>query len=125
MNDRELMQQALDALIRYEIGVDGEWGDCRSMGQIDADGDTPPIITALRERLAQPEQEPVGKFAQFTDGIWREVTDGSAGVPLYTTPPQRQWIGLTVDELITLEQKHMRHEDLSQAIEQALKEKNT
>ena len=36
---------------------------------------------------AQPEQEPVGKFAKFTDGIWREVTDGSAGISLYTTPP--------------------------------------
>ena len=42
------------------------------------------------------------------------------------TPPaaQRQWVNLTVDELITLEQKHMRHEDLSQAIEAKLKEKN-
>jgi hypothetical protein len=38
---------------------------------------------------------------------------------------QRQWVGLTVDELITLEQKHMRHEDLSRAIEAKLKEKNT
>ena len=43
----------------------------------------------------QPEQEPVVKFAKFTDGIWREVTDGSAGVPLYTTPPQ------TEEKLIT------------------------
>jgi hypothetical protein len=32
-------------------------------------------------------QKPVGKFAQFTDGIWREVTAGSAGVPLYARPP--------------------------------------
>ena len=39
----------------------------------------------------EPEQqEPVGRFAKFTDGIWREVTDGSAGVPLYTTPPQQE-----------------------------------
>ena len=40
--------------------------------------------------IAQPQQEPVGRFAKFTDGIWREVTDGSAGVPLYTTPPQQE-----------------------------------
>jgi len=40
--------------------------------------------------MAQPAQEPVGRFAKFTDGIWREVTDGSAGQPLYTTPPQRK-----------------------------------
>lgn len=36
------------------------------------------------------KQEPVGRFAKFTDGIWREVTDYSAGVPLYTHPPQRK-----------------------------------
>jgi len=52
--------------------------------------------------LAQPEQEPVGRFAKFTDGIWREVTDGSAGVPLYTTPPQRTWVGLTDDDKVLI-----------------------
>ena len=51
-------------------------------------------------RMAQPEQEPVGKFAKFTDGIWREVTDGSAGVSLYTTPLQRTWTGLTDEEIL-------------------------
>jgi hypothetical protein len=50
-------------------------------------------------------------------------TAGDGRVPL--TSAQRQWVGLTVDELITLEQKHMRHEDLSRAIEAKLKEKNT
>jgi hypothetical protein len=52
-------------------------------------------IAVIKDIMAQPEQEPVGKFAKFTDGIWREVTDGSAGVPLYTTPPQ------TEEKLIT------------------------
>jgi len=46
-------------------------------------------------------------------------------LPLYTQPPQRTWVGLTVDELITLEQKHIRHEDLSRAIEAKIKENNT
>ena len=55
----------------------------------DGEPDHHPVVTAIKEALAQPEQEPVGKFAKFTDGIWREVTDGSAGVSLYTTPPQR------------------------------------
>lgn len=47
--------------------------------------------------MEDKKQEPVGKFAKFTDGIWREVTDGSAGVPLYTAP-QRTWVGLTDKE---------------------------
>ena len=68
---------------------------------------------AMREvqRLGQEiEQEPVGKFAKFTDGIWREVTDGSAGVSLYTTPPQRKPL---TDEMIVAGGKALakRHAD--------------
>jgi len=37
----------------------------------------------------------------------------------------RPWVGLTVDELIDIEQKYVSHESLSRAIERALKEKNT
>jgi len=46
-------------------------------------------LRCAEEMLNQSEQEPVGKFAKFTDGIWREVTDGSPGVLLYTAPPQQ------------------------------------
>jgi len=77
---------------------------------------------------AQPEQEPVGRFAKFTDNIWREVTDGSAGVPLYTVPPQRQWVGLTEweREAIAHACGAMSAEWLVfvEAVEKALKEKN-
>ena len=85
-------------------------------------------ITAMKELLAQPEQEPVGKFAKFTDGIWREVTDGSAGVPLYTTPPQRTWVGLTNDEINNLAAGCHLGNSVQDAIYKAvakLKEKNT
>jgi hypothetical protein len=69
--DKEVLKQALDAIHLWH------WtGETHLLE---------PAHDALRERLAQPEQEPVGKFAKFTDNIWREVTDGSAGVPLYTT----------------------------------------
>lgn len=69
------------------------------------------------------EQKPVGKFAKFTDGIWREVTDWSPGIPLYTAPPQRPWVGLTDDEI-----EHVRNDQPWWAIrdiEAKLKEKNT
>ena len=77
------------------------------------------------EFLAQPEQEPVGKFAKFTDGIWREVTDGSAGVPLYTTPPQRTWVGLTDEEENEYNYLGPDMHWVIQEIEAKLKEKNT
>jgi len=75
---KEVMKQALDAL--NESGL--RWPNI-----VEA-------IKALKEALKQEQVEPVGKFAKFTDGIWREVTDGSAGVPLYTTPQTKEWVGL-------------------------------
>jgi hypothetical protein len=49
----------------------------------------------MNERI----DEPVGRFAKFTDGVWREVTDGSAGVPLYDHP--KEWLGLTDEEIVS------------------------
>jgi hypothetical protein len=63
----------------------------------------------------------VGKFAKFTDGIWREVTDGSPGVPLYAAP--RPWVGLTDEEVNAISDGE--YMDFYKAIEAKLKEKNT
>lgn len=82
MTDRELMKQALDAL----------------------DSDSPDIqlraAIALRERLAQPEQEPVawrydlkkgGSFAGVSIEYSRvKLSIGKNWQPLYTAPPQRK-----------------------------------
>ena len=51
------------------------------------------VITAIKEALAQPEQEPVAWFSTLPDGklsikIVGKPTDGN-WEPLYTTPPQR------------------------------------
>jgi hypothetical protein len=82
-------------------------------------------VTAIKEALAQPEQEPVGKFAKFTDGIWREVTDGSAGVLLYTTP-QRTWVGLTKEERHEISMANRPYcADVMAAHEEELKRRNT
>jgi len=67
-------------------------------------------ITAIKEALAQPEQEPVAwrawvsKFPQGTGSYWVYVTkpimkDSVHNQPLYTTPPQRTWVGLTDEEI--------------------------
>jgi len=83
----------------------------------------------------QPKQEqgePAGKFAKFTDDIWREVTDGSAGVPLYTYP--KKWVRLTNKEQSEIYNinynKYAVHLDFADfliiytAIDAKLKEKN-
>ena len=82
-------------------------------------------ITAIKEALSQrTEQEPVGRFAKFTDGIWREVTDYSAGVPLYTHPPQRPWVGLTDEDISEIVRGTHNTGSFVRAIEAKLKEKN-
>jgi len=81
MTDRELMQQALDALDAY------------SWEQVQV------ATNALRDRLAQPEQDCVGWFGYDT-GVraWFETNKGDDdSIPLYKAP--RQWVGLTDDEI--------------------------
>jgi hypothetical protein len=58
----------------------------------------------------------------------KRLIDVVGGMALAQQEPvawqQCPWTGLTVDEIITLEQKHMRHEDLSRSIEAKLRERN-
>jgi len=84
-----------------------------------------------------PEQEPVAwrawvsKFPQGTGSDWVYVTkpimkDSIHNQPLYTTPPQRTWVGLTRTELIKcgVLPYGMSYE-LYEAIEAKLKDKNS
>jgi hypothetical protein len=86
-SDRELMQMALDALESIERLTDGAWQDPFAKER-----------KALRDRLAQPEPEPVAwRYRTVTfwnsNPQWRylnslEGTEGLLGLePLYTTPP--------------------------------------
>ena len=123
MTDRELMQMALYALTYV--------GDAKEIYS-----DT---IESLRARLAQPEQEPVwvevttntgDKFildsAVEADKIRAARDAGLSVVPLYTAPPQREWQGLTDEEMMMIYgQSHEgKKYSLGRAIEVKLKEKN-
>ena len=74
-------------------------------------------ITAIKEALAQPEQ----------DGKCKYCTDGCPACDARKLPPQRTWVGLTDEEVKDIvwnlpyepSQEHIR------AIEAKLKEKNT
>ena len=80
-------------------------------------------ITAIKEALAQPEQEqePVMEYPDYVAGIgWRNVQP----------PTQRPLIGLTDDEIVLIvadcASSH-QHTDIhfARAIEAKIKEKNT
>ena len=60
-----------------------------------------------------------------------EQSVGEIHVPLYTTPPQRTWVGLTDEEITELHYEikvrlmgAYKTEDIYRAIEAKLKEKN-
>ena len=87
---------------------------------------------AQDKRLAQPEQEPVGQLLENAFGrgqvMWfNKPKDESM---LYTTPPQRTWVGLTDEELPPLVGDNGKYMELQQVkrfykyIEAKLKEQN-
>ena len=126
MTDKEVMQMALDAL---------EW--CYDVTEWPANGGSAQdkAIEALRARLEQPEPEPVAWFMEgtFEDGApsFTQVceTDPEFYVPLYTTPPQREWQGLTDEEYEAMAEHYVTNcyfdtLEYARAIEAKLKEKN-
>jgi hypothetical protein len=125
----EAMKQALDAL--YDIEATGV-----PVGHIDL------VIDTLRTAIEHTEkQEPVAwQVHPFDYGIGHEGvyarTDrpeqvemwkrkGWAVQPLYTTPqPQREWVGLTDDEVTQQVGDSQVLRDVVRAVEHVLKEKN-
>jgi hypothetical protein len=116
MTDKEVMQMALDALEthaeHYPHMVKGYTVDA---------------VQALRAALAQPEPKPVAFVvydSESNDIVWAEAgMHLKQNTPLYTAPPQREWQGLTDEEIHVI----IRDAPLSifRAIEAKLKEKNT
>jgi len=154
MTKDEALKLALEAL---ETCGDDEWhtdDDFGMMQTYDADK-VNQAITAIKEALAQPAQEPVawGVFEGnlhdlfFTQAEAQEMAalKGSHAKvrPLYTAPPQREWVGLTDEEIKTIlsqiycdinqmkltlgdgPQKETVGFLFAKGIEQALKGKNT
>ena len=134
MTDREIMQQALHAL--YSAPLDHNSIKSRFFERRHH------AIIALRERLAQPEQEPVAVIKRNEAGqITMQTTNSNPfdmskyiGAKLYTAPQQREWQGLTENEMKKLADTHLKYQiesyevsgvfDLIRAVEAKLKEKN-
>jgi hypothetical protein len=79
---------------------------------------------AIKEALAQPEQEPVAWLNKERNTIiWDKIYPDM--YPLYTTPPQRTWVGLTDEEISELIRATHNTGSFVRAIAAKLKEKNT
>ena len=93
-------------------------------------------IISIKEVLAQ-EQEPVawGVFDHNLHDMFfakeeahemvRLKGDGSTVKPLYATPPQREFVGLTYEEKHAIRYSHMTSAEFIEVIEAKLKERNT
>ena len=86
MSNREVMQQALEAL-QY--------------------GKSHKAISILLKALEQPEQEPVAWMSSDRAWMWSDYNKALAAVvhiprltliPLYAAPPLRPWVGLTDED---------------------------
>jgi uncharacterized protein with von Willebrand factor type A (vWA) domain len=114
MTDRELMRQALDALMAADpddMVFDAE-------GHMVFRKDV--AINALRDRLAQPERY----GSEHYRDMYLKVRDELAALQ------QRQWVGLTIEEIKSLPSWWPSYEDapalieLVKDVEAKLREKN-
>ena len=116
MTQTEALRLALEALEKISMGGDPRWAD--------------QAMTAI-EAVLEAKDEPYG-YVWFTKQMEHRFTRmepnpqmGAMHVtPVYTTPPQRTWVGLTdEDELDWEEGGNLK--DLVKAIEAKLRERNT
>ena len=85
------------------------------------------LLDEVIEALAQPKQEPLAWISTGPASMIHWTADkpayGDDWVPLYTTPPQREFVGLTEDEAFAC--KGRDYFETYKAIEAKLKDKNT
>ncbi len=89
--------------------------------------------SGCERKNVKPEQEPVAVWELQEDG-WDTIADPQwmetlpVGTKLYTAPPQREWVGLTDEELAEISEFHFHGafsgREVYEDIETRLKEKN-
>jgi len=104
------------------------WGDGNNTAkpgaiQHDKDGNE---MAHGRFDLPAPKQEPYGYFRyDIKLDAWVQDKESTQGVSFYTTPPNREWVGLTHIEIGNLWAESQEVYSFAKVIEAKLKEKNT
>jgi hypothetical protein len=126
----EAMKQALEALeLMYACYAHSEWishkqQEKKILAQCVA------TTMTLRQAIAKAEkQEPVGWIDTKGNMVCTKINESCK--PLYTTPQQRTWVGLTYEDMVSL-QKDLHDSKgeivlpttFAKAVEAKLKEKN-
>jgi hypothetical protein len=118
---REAMQMALEALVEINKLSIGENAICLP-AEIDG------AMDALRQAL-ETEQEPVATVTSESGNpnlsmSWWHEPALPVGTKIYTSPPKREWVGLTLNEAEEFYDKYTDRAELINAIDKFLEEKN-
>jgi len=117
MSNREVMQQALEKLKKMEDATEESMKALRAALKqqeqepkhtVKSNGRYSPLLTHMQNKrdsapfAAQPEQEPVAWFST-SGALYRTRFHAAANgeqllTPLYTSPAQRLWVGLTDED---------------------------
>ena len=87
-------------------------------------------IIAIKAALAQPDERNFcPRCGKRTKDIHTCTPQGEDRVPLYTTPPKREWVGLTEEYLEQIDTEEIygvvgNHITIAMAVEAQLKERN-
>jgi hypothetical protein len=75
--------------------------------------------------LNQPEQEPIGWFLKdHLETYMESYKDIEGAIPLYTSPPRKEWVGLSVNEGRDFFESKLTRAELITEISEFLEEKN-
>ena len=91
-----------------------------------------PTLREIASKDEQPEQEPVAWTTGWNGGhcVIRSANPSAIlpiGIALYTTPPRREWVGLTedeIDECYYWKDRQWTTDELVRHVEAKLREKN-
>jgi len=118
--DREDIEEAIEVLEDASAEMLAETGDENYYSE---------AIAILRQAL-ETEQEPVAWLKTWSDGSVSVLKTKSHAFadhelePLYTAPPKREWVGLTLNEAEDFYDKYTDRAELINAVDEFLEEKN-
>ena len=130
-----LTDEEIDALSQARSLTD-ELMDCVDRLGSEADTVDPRVWQHLLVYAPKPEEEPVAWITNGGKGeLWwyrsskfdeegNLIGPNPDDIPLYTAPPKKQWVGLTLNEAEDFYEKYTDKAELINAIDRFLEEKN-
>jgi hypothetical protein len=126
MTKNEALRMGMDALVSVLANHKGApvmpWNDALDEMKAALEAKDEPVAWISPTELLVMRGNALGGAKDWRVNVGLKPEDGDVG--LYTTPPQRTWVGLTDEDDIDWEEGG-NLKDLVKAIEAKLKEKNT